>query len=285
MLKLDRNYILQAVGRDGKEIIIQPPFTLEFDSNRTYRSGANTFSIRIYNLSKDTRNRLRKDVYLDYFRAVSLKAGYGKNLTEVIRGNIDHAWTVREGNNFILNIEGYDGGVASSNAAAYQTYVANTPQKSIITDLVSSLKSYGVTLGAIGNYEGDISRGNSYVGSTIYLLDQLTGGGFFIDNGVAHCLRDDEVLDDNILVINQDTGLLGTPLLEETIVNIETLFEPMVKIAQMVSLESVTDDRFNGIYKVTSIHHKVTISPIVSGHATTSLGLVSGAFTPVSKVE
>lgn len=282
MIKNGRNYILEVQGRDGT-VTIKPPFTLEFESHRTYYSDANYFRLRLYNMSKLTRDRIRKDVYADYFRLVSLRAGYGEQMPEIINGNITRCWTTREGNNYITEIEGFDAGFAFVNSAASQQYVSGTPQKSIIEDLVKSLKTQGVQIGAIGDYQGEISRGNSYVGSTTDILAEITGGGFFIDNGVAHALKDDEVLDDKVLVINAKSGLLGTPMLQETIVNLEILFEPMVKIGQMVSLESITEDRFNGIYKVTSIHHKGTISETVSGSATTQLGLVSGKFTPVAR--
>lgn len=283
MIKNQRNYVLKVEGRGGEKIVIEPPFTLEFDSKRTYYSDANYFSLRIYNLSKQTRNLIRKDVYADYFRSVSLRAGYGSQMPEIVKGNITRAWTVREGTDFITTIEGFDAGFAFVNSAASQQYRAGTPQKSIIENLIQSMKQYNVQLGSVGNYEGSISRGNSYVGSTIDILDEITGGGFFIDNGVAHVLKDDECLDDQALVINAKSGLLGTPTLEETIVSLSILFEPNPKIGQLVSLESITAERFNGIYKIASIHHRGTISEAVSGNATTALELVSGKFTPVAR--
>lgn len=282
MVKLGRNYKLVVERIDGNTVTIQLPFTCEFDVHRNSLSSANVASFRIYNLSPENRNSIRKDQY-DFgdIRKVSFFAGYGDKLSLAFTGNISQAWSVREGVDFITQIESYDGGFAYVNAITNNAYPENTQQSSIIDNVAASLP--GVTVGAIGNYEGQIRRGNSYSGPSVDVLTELTGGGFFIDNGKVFCLKDQECLDGDIPVINAATGLLGTPVKETTFINLELLFEPSLKVAQLIRLESTTAEFFNGDHKILSLKHRGVISEVVSGQAVTQVGLLPGSFIKVTE--
>lgn len=283
MDKYNRNYILLIEKKDSTTLKVTLPFTIEFDIHRNSLSSANVCSIRVYNLSPNNRSQIRKDQF-DFgdLRTISLLAGYGDNLSLAFNGNINQAWSVREGNNMITQIESYDGGFAYVNAITNQSYISGTPQRSIIDSLANSLP--GVSVGAIGNFTGQISRGNSYVGATTDLLRDISGGGFFIDNGKAHCIKDDECLAGNIPLINSKSGLLGTPVKEQTYINFDVLFEPSLKVGQLIKLESETADHFNGTHKVLSLKHRGMISEAVCGSAITSVGLLPGVFTPIPEV-
>ena len=278
MDKFGRSYSLSVQASNGSTITIEPPFTLEFDVTRNTLSSANTSSFRLYNLSEKTRNLLRKNRWdYDSLRLISLRAGYEENLPFIFLGNISQAWSVREGTNFITTIQSFDGGFAYANAKTNTAYPSSTDLKSVITDFVSSLKDFAVSPGAIGDFAGAISRGNSYSGATTDLLREISGGAFFIDNGKANVLKDDECLDLPAFVITSKSGLLGTPILEETYINFDMLFEPNLSIGRRIKLESITGANFNGYYKVISLHHRGTISDAVCGEAITSVGLFAPA--------
>lgn len=289
MIKFGRNYslLIEAKGKLDS-ITVRPPFTIEFDITRDYLSSANHFSIRVYNLSEATRNKIRKDV-ISYeledvgFRQISLQAGYGPNIPEILKGNIIQAWTVREGNNYITQIEGFDAGFAFANGTTQRQYPAGTPYQNIVDDFITDLRPFGIAPGSVAPVEGKTSRGNSYNGNTCDLLREITGGAFFIDNAKAHVLGDNECLEDNVLIIDSSSGLLNTPLLEDVIVHVEILFEPKVKVGQRAQITSLTEKRFNQLYKITGVHHRGTISDAICGDATTDLSLVSGAFTTVAQ--
>jgi hypothetical protein len=285
--KYNRNYVLLIQKKDGTTLRITRPFTVEFDIHRNSLSSANVCQLRVYNLSPDNRSQIRKDQY-DFgdLRTIAFQAGYGDRLSLAFYGNITQAWSVREGNNMITQIECFDGGYAYVNAVTNDQFPKNTPQRSIIDSLVSSLPS--VSRGAIGNYPGQISRGNSYSGNTTDVLGELTGGGFFIDNGKANCLNDNECIETAIPLINSASGLLGTPVLEAQYINIEMLFEPSLRVGQLIRLETATigsasqgQVEFNGNHKVLSIKHRGIISEAVSGSAISQIGLLPGSFTSV----
>lgn len=283
--KQNRNYYLEVQGDNGQTIAIQPPLTMEFSLDRAAHGGANQASIRVYNLSKQHRNSIRRDQNdHDSFREITLQAGYGTQMPVVLKGNVFRAWSAREGSNYITNIDAMDFGFAFVNGFTDAAYPGGTDQKAVVTDMMKQLKNFNVTVGRVGSdYDGvKTARGNSHSGNTCDLLTEITGNTFYIENGVANVLGNTECTDDQVYLINAQTGLLGTPLLESTIVHVDILFEPYIKLMQRVQIESATESRFNGTYKVTGIHHRGIISEAVGGEAVTTLELLSGTYTGVA---
>ena len=285
MDKLGRNYILTIQGTNFPiPLIITLPFTIEFDITRNTLTSANVCQIRIYNLSPKNRNLIRRNVtgYGDPYQAITLQAGYGTSLPIIFTGNVSQAWSVREGTNFITQIECYDGGFAFVNGQTNLTVPAGFPYQLLIADLIKTLPN--VNLGAVGSYIGSSPRANTYNGNTIQILKELTGGGFFIDNGTGNALGNNEysIGIGSPLVINAAAGLLNTPILEQTIVRFDMIFEPSLNPGNSVILISATEANFNGMYKVTAVKHRGMISQTVCGSAiTTGEFFFSKILTPV----
>lgn len=283
--KFGRNYVLSVQSNDasGTTITVQPPFTVEFDVTRKHFSSANEASLRIYNLGKNTRAQIRKDRDdPGTLKQVSFQAGYNNSLNNILNANVTQAWSVREGNNFITTITGFEGGYAYSNGVFDGEFPKNTARVTIIENIISSLGQFGVSVGSIGSFPGNIARGNSFSGNAVDILQELTGGAFFIDNGKAHCLNYNEALSGDILVINAQTGLLGTPVRENRTFSFEMLFEPRLQIGQLIQLQSSTGEAFNMLCKVNELHHRGMISESVCGEAITTVGCLSGEFISVS---
>lgn len=282
MDKFQRSYVLTIGPRfeggklvDPNLIVIKNPFTLDFEVNRNTLASANTGNFRIYNLSENNRKKIFKDTYrTDIYIPVNLKAGYGTTLPTIFKGNIRHAWSVRESTNYITTIDAFDGGDAIVNGFVNKTFKKGTAKKALIKSVLDVLPN--VTVGAIGDFAGEISRGNSVNGNASDIASTLSNDGFFIDLEKAYCLNDNECVLGSIAVISSDTGLLGTPIREQQTLSFDMLFEPRVLAAQKISLNSITAKNFNGTYKVISIKHHGTISEAVCGDAITSLGLWAG---------
>lgn len=209
------------------------------------------------------------------YRPVTFQAGYGGNISTIFTGSITSAWSVREGTNFITTIECFDGGYAFNNSQTNTTFPSGSSQENVIENLAGSLPN--VQVGSIGTYPGSLSRDNALSGNTTDLLRDLTGNGFFIDNGFVNCLGDNECLPaSGVSVIDDSAGLLGTPVREQTILSFDMIFEPRLVVGQQVQLLSSTGANFNGFYKVISVKHRGMISAAVSGDAITSVGMFYG---------
>lgn len=273
MIKFDRNYVLQIqTNNNGGLLTITLPFTIEFDITRNTLTSANVCQIRIYNLAQINRDQIRHNAY-DYgnYKRILFKAGYGQNLATVFKGNITAAWSVREGTDFITQIECYDGGFAFVNGIVNLQVPAGTPRKTAIAAVAKSGLP-NVSVGAIGNYEGVSTRGNSYSGNTMDVLQELTGGGAFIDNEKFNALETNEYIASlaGVGIISSQSGLLGTPILEQNVVRFDMLFEPGLNAGHKVLLDSSTNAGFNGDHKITSVKHRGMISAAVCGNAITT---------------
>ncbi len=272
MDKFGRNYKLSVGLADGGTLTIELPFTIEFDITRNTLSSANVCQLRIYNLNEYNRNQIRFNItnFGGPFRQVVFRAGYGDNLATIFTGNISQAWSVREGTNFISQIECYDGGFAFVNGVTDRQFPSGTPQTAVVETLVQDLPF--VMRGVIGAVPGVLTRGNSYSGNTADLLTNLTGGAFFVDNGKANVLGTNEYYQapGGITVINAKSGLLNTPVLEHSIARFSMLFEPNLNVGTAILLDSITGASFSGLYKVTAVKHRGMISGAVAGSAITT---------------
>jgi phage-related tail fiber protein len=220
-----------------------------------------------------------------------LQVGYGTNLYTVFAGNISQAWSVREGNNFITQVECFDGGFAIVNGKTDRNFIAGTSQEEILTAIVGDLKPT-VVLGAISpSFTQDASgkpytipRGSTYSSKNTYeLLQEITGNALYIDNQKAFILDSQDSFISSIVQIDASTGLLVTPLREDNIATFDMLLEPSLQIGQRINLQSQTFDttssgqsNINGLSKVVSLKHRGMISGSVCGSAITTVGFYYG---------
>jgi hypothetical protein len=306
-LKFGRVYSLTVSTIDNTQsVTIALPFTMEFDIKRNDLSSLNQGSIRLYNLSLHNRAFIRQDEYTPFLaKRIVLRAGYsgfpnpnvapipGSSQTILLNGLINHAWSIREGNNFITNIEFFDLGHAATSdkntivfnpKTAPGSFVKGMTKKQIITQMVNYLRPVGITLGTIGNFTNTYPKARVFAGSVLQGLSEISGGQFYIDNGVANCLADNEVVEGDPLLIDSSTGLLGTPIKDLLMMRFQLLFEPKILMSSLVNLQSTTASQFNGVGKVLSLHHKGTISAAVCGDATTDVGILIGAEAAFNQV-
>lgn len=286
MLKFNRNYEIGVTGNDGQLIKVAMPFTMEFDITRNLLNTTNQCNIGVKNLSELTRSQIRKDWYTNVQRPIIFRAGYGENLSDVFTGNVTQAWSTREGIDYITHMTCAGSSLAYTNSNFSGQFVKGTTVATAIRVIMESLKSNAdVKIGAIGNFETSFSRGNSFVGSTMELLNDMTASGVFIDNNKIYALNKNECRNGPIRTIDSSFGILSTPIRQVNQVTFTMLFEPRLVVGQKVQLNlsrfsdqnsnaiSQRDGQFNGFYKIMEIRHKGTMSPVTAGTATTSVML------------
>lgn len=287
--KLGRNYVLtiQNDPNDPSVTTIIPPFTLEFDIVKQNHSDGNSANFRIYNLAQDKRAALRMD-YVNFganvSRHINFIAGYGGTMALAFSGSMTRGWSVREGQNFITNIEAIDGLEAITNSEGTTfTFQSGVSKKQIIETMVSFLNQESggyITKGVIGNYSDVYQTSKTFSGNTVSIIDkEISGGGVFFDNGSIYCLQDSECISGaGFPEIGPNTGILNTPIRETAYVSVEILFEPRIKMGQIVILNSSTADvaevnQTNIFYKVVGIKHRGMISDAICGDAVTTITL------------
>ena len=150
------------------------------------------------------------------------------------------------------------------------TFDAGTTFKEAINYLTSQFPN--LKQGEVGSFEGEFKTPTVFDGNSFSAINELTGGHTFIDNGILNTLNDNECLSNyGAYLIQSDTGLLGTPKRYDAVLEIEMLFEPSIRLGQMVEIVSETQSRFNGQYKVVGLEHNCTISGATAGTRTTKI--------------
>jgi hypothetical protein len=301
--KFQRNYKLRAEGWDDAKKQIQPfnfsyPTTIEFHIDKSMQSlSAQSASLRIFNLSQDTRKALYKDwnvnIGLYSKRMVSFMAGYGDTLSQVLYGNIKEAKSFRdEGSpNYITEIDVLDWSFAMVNSKSEWTmnspkYALPLNRSTVVKRLVEDLvKNTGVTEGAI-DYKGlDVggpvwSRAYTpFPANTWDCLKNETTEHCFIDNGVVHCLLDDSCIAGDSFRIDSSSGLLSTPKKSGSFLKLEIMFEPSIQLGQLIHLVSSSEPYYSGDYRVIGVSHSGIISGAVGGKYKTFLTLDTATLT------
>jgi hypothetical protein len=271
-----RNYRLTATLEDGSIETIEYPLTIEFEVMRNVCSTVNSMDIKIYNLSLETRNRLFQDRYHpSIYRNVCLQAGYDQNfdnLPIIFIGNIWYCYSWRSGTDIITNIYAKDGGWDAVNSFSSFSLSAGVKDSDILNRLIKDLSHCSIN--EIGDFATQKQRGVLINGNTFTLLQKYSHDSMFVDLEKVNLLNDNEVIEGEVLEINSQTGLLGTPRREDTFLSIDTLFEPRVKVCQIIQVDSSVTQQYNIQAKVTGISHAGTISEADCGELKTTFNLL-----------
>lgn len=269
---------IQTNDNYNEAIVIEPPFTVEFDINRDFEAQANTGDFKIYNLHPKTRKRIFQDLFnLSVDRKVIFEAGYNNKLSTLFYGTLKSAYSSRSGTEIITELNCWDEGFGSlTTAFINKTYSAGWTKRDIIkAQMLKLSKEQGVQMGEVGQFDTTQQpRGIALFGQSAIILDKMSGGYMFIDNNKIHVLQYHEVIDGLVPVIDSSTGLLGTPKRQDAKITVDCIFEPRILVAQMVEIKSNVQDEYNGQYKVMGIHHSGIISETVAGDCKTELQLL-----------
>lgn len=291
MTKLFRNYKITIQEQGNDEIVITYPLTVDFAISRATWSMSGTARIRLYNLSKENRGSLYKNrTELSRMIKIKFEAGYGDVLSTIFEGDIlwCNSYRMEGKTDFITEIDcfGYSW-VFKKSVSDWSVSGLSCSKKKVIERLCGDLKTIdfesgdelSIPVGAIGDFS-EVER-RSYVasGNTWDLLKTETEGNCYIDNGKVFCLRKNEAVEGSVLLINSETGLLGTPKVDGLQLEANMIFEPGLIVGQEIQMDSSTQDfkPFNGVYKTIQVDHSGTISGAVCGECKTRVVLMIGS--------
>lgn len=279
------------VNTGVQEITITNPLTIQFTVNTSLLASAHIADITVYNLGKTLRELIYKDVTdTRIYRAVTLSAGYGDQQAVIFRGNILYASSTRIGTEWRTSIHCWDGGYGMNNGESNRSYGQTTKVATIINDLVKDIPGLrlkymspltatiekAVCAGKSWNYIVDLWES--------YTMDKDGNHGFaYVDREEVFLTTRHEALKTGAVNISADTGLLETPIKFDTKIDLKMLFEPFLRIGQLVNVISEVTEA-NGLAKIVGMNHSGMISDAICGDLTTSLNLWNGKNEPFSTV-
>ncbi len=287
MLKFQRNYraefeigdIPKGAGALGQYIpretlTISYPFTCQFDINTGMYTSSNRGIFQFINLSYadqatlwlDTYNKGEKYIYMKFY------AGYGDNLVLCFEGSVFQCTTSKKGGSteYITEMQVYDGGVIFEYGYLNATFTEGTTLKDILKVATQGLNN--IEVGYVTPDIQPLIRNRTYIGQPMELLShEYSGYNVFVQNGKINILGDRDVLPGEVQVVNDESGLLGSPKRGDAYVEWDMLFEPQLKSGQAVSLISYTLSWLNQAYQIIQIRHRGIISPVECGTLITTV--------------
>lgn len=286
-IKFGRTYKIIVEADSGEEIVINPSrakdgalraLKVSFVVSRSTMSSLNTMQLKIYNLSKDTRDKIFVDRFNPKsYRKVFFSAGYEgvTGIATIFKGNIFQAYSYREGVDIVTHIEGRDGAFDTVNIKSSKTLKAGATLEEALRSLASDFVH--INLGKVGETKGTFRRPLVLEGNTYNLIKKYTQGGVFIDFETLNIQKDNEVTDGQIPLINSETGLLGTPKRADSYLTIDTIFEPRVEMGQIIEVNSTVAPIYDGQYKVIGVNHSGVISESEGGQCVSTFSLLVGS--------
>lgn len=292
----------------NKELIIRPFFTINFTIDRGIYASINKMTIDIYNLEKDTREKIYYDgiLHAAVEKKIVLYAGYSNAdfsrfnssvITNNIRSSINglplvfcgrftRAYSYRQGADFITHIEAFD--LPQKNEVKINTeFNVGLTQKEVMSFLANKLDLDENNICIDPDFKFKIARKKTFNNMTSWeavqtivnsVNDQIKRNNgdnaplfrLYYDYPNLAILRDDHYFENEYVYISSETGLLSTPIRESAKITFKTLFEPTFRAGGYVKLNSrTTQSGINGILKIVGFKHSGTISPVVSGKLTT----------------
>ena len=222
-----------------------------FEIDKTINEKPNPAKIQVWNLNRDHINQLLSQ---DYKKA-SLSVGYNE-LRQIYSGDITKVRIQRDGLDFVLTLECSDGHVAYTQSRAKTTLKAGATDKQIVEEIQKTMPKVQAGAMDIPN-QRKLPRGKVLNDNSRDILTKVArnnGADWSIQDGSLIFLPKDKVLNDEAVLISQETGMINAPEQTDDGLEITCLLNPALQIGGLVKVESIIE-YFNGEYKVIKLAH------------------------------
>lgn len=290
MLKLQRNYYAEFTIReknnknnewsDNEVITVAYPTTAQFQIQLGALGGSNSASIQFLNLDTSVQALLWRDLYNNGSKQIkiSLYAGYKTTMPLVFKGYVQTCTSYRNSGSTetVTDLQCFEGGYLFQYGYINSTISEGTEFKDILNYMLQD--DDDTKLGCVSPELQPLKKNTTFIGQIMDLLNRnYAGYNTFIEKGQFHILGENDVIEGELQVINDETGLLGTPRRSNIFTEVDMVFEPQFRIGQFVSLvsnnEIIKQKGFNQLYKIVNIKHFGIISPRACGQLRTTVTL------------
>ncbi|MCC8015514.1 MAG: hypothetical protein LIO87_10015 [Eubacterium sp.] len=183
------------------------PLHITFSIEKSDLETQNTGKIEIWNLNDAHIAELEKENCI-----VSLRAGYGDNLSLIFSGYVSFTSTVADTADRKTTIEILDSLVEIRDTYVSLSYTGTVNWKTIFDYVASQI---GVAVVYSYNAEfTDVTNGYSYVGLAKNVLSkgcECCGLTWSIQNGVLQIKKENDAISQQVYIISADTGMIESP--------------------------------------------------------------------------
>lgn len=214
---------------------------IEFDVTKTVSSNQNTATIKIYNMSKDNRTKIK-----DEFDRVRLEAGYQGtlgakgNVGVIFDGHIRDIAHDRDDVDIVTTIECGDGDKSARSGTISYTFPKGTKPKDMIKRILKEMPD--VEEGELKGLDDLPAYDRPVVacGSCTRELDKIGRTHklhWSVQDGALEVIPGDGYIDDNV-VISAQTGMIGVPSITDNGIKVETLLNPQLRCNRTIEVKS-----------------------------------------------
>lgn len=234
--------VVSSIGGDGLDL---SDLHIQFTVNQLDLATPNHASIRVFNLSDATSQRIEKE-----FTRVTLQAGYGEDRGIIFDGTIVQLRRGRlNATDTYLDISAADGDAAYNFGIVATSLAAGARPEDQYKALTGAFEKYGVTAGylpqgALGDQA--LPRGKVMLGMARDYFDTLadtTQTTWSIQDGKVNVVERGGYLPGEAVVLNSDSGLIGIP--EQTVggINVRALLNARFRYNGRVQINQADINR------------------------------------------
>lgn len=230
-----------------------------FDVKKTRTKSPNTAKIEVYNLSDETRNKIKEE---DGF--VVLRAGYVQSGEEdVFRGNIQQVYKKKQPPDSVTVIEAQDGNSTITEKTAALSYGSGISAKRIMNDVIGQIGIGRKSTSVVSVADKQLANGFSFSGLAKDALSKITeflGLEWSIQDNEVKLVPVDGADGYPVVLLSSDSGMIDSPVKLDDKKNklagwsVRALLMPGIEPASRVALES-EEIPSGSIYTVSSISH------------------------------
>ncbi len=252
-MRLFNRAVSLTIGPSGQDDIDLSGFRIAFEVTKDDRGRpANSATIAVYGLSRDTRNRIEQG------HRVTLGAGHDGIARTIFVGDV----TKIDGTRDAIKIEADDSAVSISRINVAKTYDAGTPAGDMIADIAAAMGFDGVN---ISDVEGTLNAGFAAIGPAAEAITNLTdrfGLVWTAQDYELFVTQKNEPISTDMLLLTYDTGLLDTPqrITQDNYRTVTT--KPMYRIkARLIGhfnpgrIVQIDTDDLKGIFRIQKLKH------------------------------
>lgn len=217
---------------------------IQFKVEKSMVSYPNLANIKIYNLSESSRNKIEQEGL-----EVDLYAGYEDETVPLLfTGDIINVVHQKQGTDWISEIYAGDSTRVLNTSTINKTLAPGATTESMVNELVGKME--GVTKGITEGLEDCLSGRRSLLrsiqlsGNIKDVLKKLmTECGFdaSVNEKVLETVQKGFPLEDvPPFVINQESGMIGSPERTEIGINVKNLLLPTLKLARRIEVKSIS---------------------------------------------
>jgi len=197
------------IGPKGGEGVKINGLKIAFDIEKTDKPESNTAKIEIYNLSKETHDKI-----CVAGNHCTLKAGYSdETISAILFGDVVKGFRKKTDTDYVTEIEVKDGRVAVMAGQVSVSYATDTDALTIVQDMIDAigLPSKGTELiPSDAKYPGALADWGQAADILRDVLNKFELR-YTIQNGMIYILKEGEAAESTGLRLTPETGLLTIP--------------------------------------------------------------------------